>query len=640
VAPTSTARHTFLAEATLASESQFKLLAQRRFGPFFATQFLGAFNDNIFKNALIVLIAFQVVGEQSPEVLINVSAGLFILPFFLFSATFGQLADKLDKARLIRITKLLEVLIMLGAAVAFMIDSLGMLIALLFLMGVQSALFGPVKYSILPQQLNDAELIGGNGLVESGTFLAILLGTLAGGLLIGTDQGATWVGLTLVIVALVGFATSRWVPATTPTVPNLKVNLNPLTETWRIYKFLRGNRTVFLSILGISWFWLLGALYLAQLPLYAKDVLGANEQVVTLLLVLFSVGIGIGSLLCEKLSGGKVELGLVPFGSIGLTIFGIDLFFTPNMASGALLVGAGEFIQQPGALRLLLDILGIGVFGGFYIVPLYALIQQRSAPSHRSRVIAGNNIMNALFMVGGAIFAVIALGAGLEIDALFLTLAVMNAAVAAYIYTLVPEFTMRFMTWILIHVLYRIDKEGLQQIPDEGPAVLVCNHVSFVDAMVIGGCCPRPVRFVMYYKIFNAPILNFIFRTARAIPIAGSKEDPQLLEQAYTDIGNALEAGELVCVFPEGQITQDGALNDFRPGVERILARNPVPVVPLALRGLWGSFFSRRYGTAMMSIPRRFLSRIALVAGHPIAAENASASELQQVVAELRGEQL
>lgn len=633
-------RHPLLAEATLASESQFKLLAQRRFGPFFATQFLGAFNDNIFKNALIVLIAFQVAGEQSPEVLINISAGLFILPFFLFSATFGQLADKLDKARLIRITKLLEVLIMVAAAVAFMVDSLGLLIALLFLMGVQSALFGPVKYSILPQQLKPAELVGGNGLVESGTFLAILLGTLAGGLLIGTDQGATWVGLTLVAVALIGLVTSRWVPATAPTVPDLKVNLNPLTETWRIYKFLRGNRTVFLSILGISWFWLLGALYLAQLPLYAKDVLGANEQVVTLLLVLFSVGIGIGSLLCEKLSGGKVELGLVPFGSIGLTIFGIDLFFTPNMAGGDMLVGAGEFIRQPGALRLLVDILGIGTFGGFYIVPLYALIQQRSAPSHRSRVIAGNNIMNALFMVGGAVFAVVALGAGLEIDALFLALAVMNAAVAVYIYSLVPEFTMRFMTWILIHVLYRIDKQDLQQIPEEGPAVLVCNHVSFVDAMVVGGCCPRPVRFVMYYKIFNVPILNFIFRTARAIPIAGSKENPQLLEQAYTDIADALEAGELVCVFPEGQITRDGALNEFRPGVERILARNPVPVVPLALRGLWGSFFSRRYGTAMMSIPRRFLSRIALVAGHPIPGENVSAVKLQQAVAELRGEWL
>lgn len=624
----------------MATESQFKLLTQRRFGPFFVTQFLGAFNDNVFKNALIVLITFQVVGAQSPEVLINLSAGLFILPFFLFSATFGQLADKLDKARLIRITKLLEVLIMLAAAVAFMIDSLGLLIALLFLMGVQSALFGPVKYSILPQQLHDRELVGGNGLVESGTFLAILLGTLTGALLIGTDQGTTRVGITLVAVALLGVATSRLVPATTPTVPDLKINLNPVTETWRIYQFLTGNRTVFLSILGISWFWLLGALYLAQLPLYAKEILGADEQVVTLLLVLFSVGIGVGSLLCEKLSGGKVELGLVPFGSIGLTIFGIDLFFTPAMANGDLLIGARAFIQQPGAIRLLLDILFIGVFGGFYIVPLYALIQQRSAASHRSRVIAGNNILNALFMVGGSVFAILALSAGLEIDELFLTLAVMNAAVALYIYSLVPEFTMRFMIWMLIHVLYRIDKTGLEQIPEEGAAVLVCNHVSFVDAMVIGGCCPRPVRFVMYYKIFNAPILNFIFRTARAIPIAGAKEDPELLEKAYADIAAALEAGELVCVFPEGQITRDGELNTFRPGVERILAHNPVPVVPLALRGLWGSFFSRRYGSAMMSIPRRFLSRIALVAGHPIAVENVSALELQNAVAELRGQWL
>jgi 1-acyl-sn-glycerol-3-phosphate acyltransferase len=623
----------------LASESQFKLLLQRRFGPFFLTQFLGAFNDNVFKNALIVLITFQVSRGASPETLTNLSAGLFILPFFLFSATFGQLADKLDKARLIRITKVFEVLVMLAAAFAFTINSLALLIALLFLMGVQSALFGPVKYSILPQQLTDRELVGGNGLVESGTFLAILLGTLTGGLLIAMDRGAGWVAATLVVFALAGLVSSYYVPATTPTVPDLKINLNPLTETWRIFKFLRGNRTVFLSVLGISWFWLLGALYLAQLPLYTKDILGANAQVVTLLLVLFSLGIGMGSLGCEKLSGHKVELGLVPLGSIGLTVFGIDLYFTPVMA-GATLFDVQAFLQQPGAMRLLVDILLIGVFGGFYIVPLYALIQQRSEQTHRSRVIAGNNILNALFMVAGSLFAIVALGKGLSIDQLFLCLALMNAAVAIYIYSLVPEFTMRFVTWILIHVLYRIDKTGLANIPEEGPAVLVCNHVSFIDAMIIGGCCPRPTRFVMYYKIFNLPIINFVFRTARAIPIAGGKEDPELLTKAYEDIATALDAGELVCIFPEGRVTRDGELNDFRSGVERILARNPVPVVPLALRGLWGSFFSRRYGAAMMSIPRRFLSRIALVAGKPMSPENVSAANLQQTVLKLRGDWL
>ncbi len=621
----------------MAAESQFKLLLQRRFGPFFWTQFLGAFNDNVFKNALIVLIAFQASQGVSPETLTNLAAGLFILPFFLFSATFGQLADKLDKARLIRVTKACEVVIMLAAAVAFMLDSLSLLIALLFLMGVQSALFGPVKYSILPHQLTDRELVGGNGLVESGTFLAILLGTLTGGLLIATDKGAGWVAGTVVAIAIVGLVSSFYVPATVPTAPDLKIKLNPFTETWRIFKFLRGNRTVFLSILGISWFWLLGALYLAQLPLYTKDILGANAQVVTLLLVLFSLGIGLGSLLCEKLSGHKIELGLVPLGSIGLTVFGVDLYYAPTIA-GATLFDVGEFLQQPGAVRLLTDILLVGVFGGFYIVPLYALIQQRSEASHRSRVIAGNNILNALFMVAGSLFAIVALGKGLSIDQLFLSLALMNAAVAIYIFSLVPEFTMRFITWILIHLLYRIEKTGLENIPEEGPALLVCNHVSFIDAMIIGGCCPRPTRFVMYYKIYRLPILNFVFRTARAIPIAGSKEDPELLAKAYEDIAAALEDGELVCIFPEGQITRDGELNDFRPGVERILARNPVPVVPLALRGLWGSFFSRRYGPAMMRIPRRFLFRIGLIAGQPVAPSNASAASLQQAVIALRGD--
>ena len=621
--------------------SQFVLLTKRRFGPFFTTQFLGAFNDNLFKNALIVMLAFQATDTLglSSNTLINLAAGLFILPFFLFSASFGQLADKLEKSRLIRLTKLLEMGIMLGAAVGFISGNVWLLIGLLFLMGIQSALFGPVKYAILPQHLQQEELVGGNGLVETGTFLAILLGTMAGGVLIALKpHGAAVVAGVAMIVAAAGYLSSRGIPTAAAMAPDLRINWNPLSETWRTYRLLRGNRTVFLSVLGISWFWFFGASYLAQLPNYTKLTLGGNEQVVTLLLTLFSVGVGAGSLLCERLSGHKVEIGLVPFGSIGMTVFSIDLYFAPAGHAGGELLGMMGFLDQGGGWRVLFDILMLGMFGGFYIVPLYSLIQQRSEPAYRSRIIAGNNILNALFMVASALLAIVALGAGLTIPQLFLLTAFLNAAVAVYIYTLVPEFLMRFIVWILIHIMYRIDQEGLDRIPDEGPAVLVCNHVSFMDALVISGCVRRPIRFVMYHKIFGVPLLSFVFRTARAIPIAPAREDPKLLEQANDSISGALKDGQLVCIFPEGEITRHGELNPFKSGIEHIVKRDPVPVIPIALCGLWGSFFSRRYGEAMMGVPRRFRSKIGIHIGIPQAPEVVVASRLQSQVQALRGE--
>ncbi|MCP5418974.1 MAG: MFS transporter [Gammaproteobacteria bacterium] len=625
----------------MADESQFSLLKQRRFGPFFITQFLGAFNDNVFKNALVILIAFKSATSsvEDSNYLVNLSAGLFILPFFLFSATAGQFADKFEKSRLIRYVKLLEIIIMAGAAIGFYLGNVPLLIGLLFLMGAQSTLFGPVKYGILPQHLREDELVGGNGLVEMGTFLAILLGTMLGGILIGLDDGASWIAGTVVVLAVLGFLGSLRIPAAEPTDPALKINWNPITETWRIAAFARQNRTVFLSILGISWFWLVGATYLAQLPNYSRLTLGGNEQVVTLLLTVFSLGIGLGSLLCERLSGHKVELGLVPFGSIGITVFGVDLFFAaPHADHVGELLGMAGFLQGPGHWRVLVDIGLIGLFGGFFIVPLYALIQQRSAASHRSRIIAGNNILNAFFMVLSAVLAIILLNHGFSIPQLFFVMALFNAAVAVYIYTLVPEFLMRFIVWLMVNTMYRLRSEGLEHIPDEGAAVLVCNHVSFMDALVIAGCCRRPLRFVMDHRIFKIPVLNFVFRTAGAVPIAPAREDPVMLERAYERIAEYLDAGDVVCIFPEGKITADGELSPFRSGIERIIQRNPAPVIPMALRGLWGSFFSRKGGPAMLRMPRRFWSKIALAVGVPVAPEQANAPALQTLVGELRGD--
>ncbi|NMG44727.1 MFS transporter [Aromatoleum toluvorans] len=622
--------------------TQFQLMRERRFLPFFLTQFLGAFNDNLYKNALVVLITFQAARftTLAPGVLVNLAAGLFILPFFLFSATSGQLADKFEKTRLIRFVKLFEIAIMALAAVAFALDSLALLFAALFLMGVHSTIFGPVKYAVLPVYLREEELVGGNALVESGTFIAILLGTIAGGVTIALPGGAAWLSAAVIAVAVAGYLTCRRIPPAPAADPGLKINWNPLTETWRNIRFTRENRTVFLSILGISWFWFYGALFLSQFPGYAKDVLGGDEHAVTLLLALFSVGIGAGSLLCEKLSGKHVEIGLVPFGSIGLSLFAFDLWLaSPAAAHAGDPLPLAAVLGAPATWRALVDLVMIGVFGGFFIVPLYALVQARSNPAHRSRIIAGNNILNALFMVVAAGLGAGLLAAGVTIPQLILITAVLNAAVALYIYTLVPEFLVRFIVWLLVHTVYRLRAQGIEHIPEEGPALLVANHVSFVDALVIMAASRRPVRFVMDHQIFRWPVLSFVFRASRAIPIAPAKEDAAMMERAFDEVSGALEAGELVGIFPEGRITDDGELKPFRSGVTRILARTPVPVVPLALRGLWGSSFSRKDGPAFSRPLRRgFFSRIEVVGGLPVAAEAATPESLQAAVAGLRGE--
>ena len=618
--------------------SQFQLLKQKRFLPFFITQFFGAFNDNVFKYALSILIVFQGAefADTNPNLLINIAALLFILPFFLFSATAGQWIDKYEKSKSIRSIKLLEVVIMLIAAVAFIQGYIFLLIGLLFLMGSQSAFFGPAKYSYIPQHLESSELIEGNALVQMGTFVAILLGTIFGGLMIAQEQGRHYVAYAVVAVSLAGYFASRFIPVTLSLNEKLKINWNIFSETYRNIKTIRKNKTVFLSILGISWFWFLGATYLVQFPNYTKEILSGNADVVTLLLVLFTVGIGSGSLLCNRLSGDKIEIGLVPFGSIGLTLFGIDLFYSQPAEISTVVIGLKEFITID-YVRLMIDIVMLGFFGGLYIVPLLALVQQRSDGKYLSRIIAGNNIINALLMVLSAIFAILVLSAGFSISELFLMVAILNAVVAVYIYTLVPEFFMRFLVWLLIHSVYHVRSNGLEKIPEKSAAVLVCNHVSFVDAIIIAGCVRRPVRFVMHHKIFAMPVLNFIFRTAKAIPIAGKFEDETLLKKAFDDIDAALVSGDLVCIFPEGKLTTDGDINGFKTGIEDIINRRAVPVIPMALQGLWGSVFSRYQSNIFKRLFKGIKSSIGLVVGEVVSAKDVSAVLLEQKVKHLRG---
>jgi 1-acyl-sn-glycerol-3-phosphate acyltransferase len=625
----------------MASQNQFQLLRQRRFAPFFWTQFLGAANDNIYKNALVIFVAYNAAATAAfdANTLVNLAAGLFILPFVVLSATAGQVADKYEKSRLIRFIKILEIAIMAIGTVGFFVHSLLLLFAALFLMGVHSTLFGPVKYAILPQALRPEELIGGNGLVEMGTFVAILLGTIAGGVLVAIPNvGPVLAGVAAIAVAIAGWLVSRAIPVMPAVAPDLVLNWNPVTETSKNLRFAYGTRVVWLSMLGISWFWFYGATFLTQFPNFAKDVLGGDEHVVTFLLALFSVGIGVGSLLCERLSGHKVEIGLVPFGSIGLTVFAFDLWLATRDMHASGLAGIWDFVREPGHLRVVADLVLIGLFGGFYIVPLYALVQERSEPAYRSRIIAANNILNAMFMVASAGLAIALLAAGLSIPYLFLTTAILNAAVALYIYKLVPEFLMRFLAWILIHTMYRVKKEGLDNVPDTGPCIVVCNHVSYVDAIVIAACVRRPIRFVMHHRIFRNPLLNWLFRTMQAIPVASAREDPKLKEQAFETAAAALRAGEVVGIFPEGTLTPDGEMHPFRPGVERMVKETPVPVVPMALRGLWRSFFSRSADGRAMRRWRGMFSRIAIVAAPPVPADNVNLDALHAQVLAMRGE--
>ena len=631
-----------------AHPNQFALLKQRRFAPFFWTLFSGAANDNLFKFAFTVMVTYQLSVSWLPPAMAGLVIGaLFILPFLLFSATSGQLTDKFEKTRVIRFVKSLEVVIMLIAAIGFTSDNVAVkvpvLLACTFLMGLHSTLFGPVKFAYLPQALSERELTGGNGMVEMGTFVAILLGNIVGGLLVALPgAGPTYVALACLSLALVGRAVAQLVPPAPATDPHLVINWNPVTETLRNLALARTNIVVFRSMLGISWMWFFGAVFLSQFPSFAKEVLHGDEQVASLLLVVFSIGIAVGSLLCEVLSKRHVEIGLVPLGAIGMSVFAIDLYFASRglPASGAM--GLQAFLGQPDHWRVMADLGLLSLFAGLYSVPMYALIQLRSQPTHRARIIAANNILNALFMIVSSILAGILLKADFSIPQIFLFVGLANAVVAFYIFMLVPEYLLRFVAFMLSRCVYRFNIKGDHHIPTTGAAVLTCNHVSFVDPVLLMAASPRPIYFVMDHRIFKMPVLGWFFRLLKAIPIAPRAEDPVLYEAAFEAAAKVLRDGDLLAIFPEGGLTTNGELQPFKAGIMKILEnaeRDGVtaPVIPMALTNLWGSFFSRvEKGTAMVKPFRRgLLSSVGLNVGAPLAPSSVTPSGLQARVAEL-----
>jgi 1-acyl-sn-glycerol-3-phosphate acyltransferase len=622
-----------------AHPNQFALLKQRRFAPFFWTQFSGAANDNLFKFAFTVMVTYQLqVGWMPPALAGLVIGALFILPFLLFSATSGQFSDKYPKTRMIRLVKNLEIAIMLLAAWGFWHGNIAALLACTFLMGLHSTLFGPVKFAYLPQVLSERELTGGNGMVEMGTFVAILLGNVAGGVLVAIPEvGRQEVAIACVLLALVGRGVAQFIPVAAATDPALRINWNPVSETWRNLKLAHQNIVVFRSLLGISWMWFFGAVFLSQFPSFAKEVLHGDEQVASLLLVVFSIGIGTGSLLCEVLSRRNVEIGLVPLGAIGMTVFAVDLYFASRGLPPAGSLTLAQFVGQPAHWRVMADLALLSLFAGLYSVPMYALIQLRAQPTHRARIIAANNILNAMFMIASSVIAGVLLKMDVTIPQIFLLVGIANALVAGYIFMLVPEYLLRFVAWFMSNIAYRFRIQGEENIPLAGAAILVCNHVSFVDAVLLMAASPRPVRFLMDHRIFKVPVLGRLFRLAKAIPIAPRAEDPVAYEAAFEAAAQVLREGDLLGIFPEGGITKDGTLQPFKGGIMKILALQPAPVIPMALTNLWGSFFSRiEQGDAMVRPFRRgAFNRVGMNIGAPMAASSVQPELLRQRVGQL-----
>lgn len=627
----------------MSGHSQFALLKQRRFLPFFIVQSLGAFNDNVYRQAIIGLLFYLGVSQEEQSLYTTLAPAIFILPYFLFSALAGQIAEKLEKSRLIVITTTMEIAIMSLAAVGFLTQSMPVLLVALFCTGLQSTLFGPVKYSVLPSVLRPEELTGGNGLVEMGTSMSILTGMISGGIIftLAGSFGPVVAATAVIALAIFGNITARMIPKVDAGAPDLKINWNPIPESLAVLRLAKKQKAVRNAILGVSWFWFVGTMLTSQLPTYAVVNLGGEPTLYIFALALFSVGTGVGSLLCEKLSGRTVEIGLVPLGAFGMTAFMLDLYFARAGTATAAGLGVGAFVAQPGSIRIIIDLIGIGLFTGFFVVPLFALIQSRTPKSEMSRVFAALNIQNSGFIVGAAMIA-LATQKFLHwtIPQLFLALAITNAVVSIYIFTIVPEFLMRFLSWVMVRGLYRLRLHGIEaNVPDEGAALIVCNHVSYMDALILSATIPRPVRFVMYYKIFNIPVMRWIFRTAKAIPIAGAREDPALMQAAFDEVDKALADGELVCIFPEGALTRDGEMGAFKSGVEKILERRPVPVVPMALRGMWASMWSRRdTRLGRMRVPRRFRAHVEVAAAPALAGQAVTAEVLEQQVRQLRGE--
>lgn len=571
--------------------NQLDLLKNSRFYPLFVTQFLGAFNDNVFKNALVILITFRLSDSLSvsPSILITLAAGIFILPFFLFSSLAGQLADKYEKSRLIRYTKIAEIILMVLAGLAFYMHSISFLLGVLFLVGAQATFFGPLKYSILPDHLQENELIAGNALLESGTFLAILIGTIVGGVLGSLKIGASLVSIACLLIAIGGYVSSLSIPKSLINEPKLKIKLNVFDESWKMINETFKKQDLYLSILGISWFWLIGSIYLSQFPTYAKTVIGAESSVVTLFLAVFTAGIGLGSMCCNRLLKGRINATYVPLALLGLSLFAIDLVLASHQARlhSAGLLSFFQFLSHGTHWRILIDLFLLATCGGIYIVPLYTILQHDSDPAHRSRAMATNNIINALFMVVAALITSAMLFLHFSITAVFLLVAVANVFAAIYICNLLPEALLKsFLIW-LFKTLYRVEVNGLENYYHAGQRVLiVANHTSFLDAALLAAFLPDRLTFAIDTDIAKRWWVKVLLKVVNTYSV-----DPTN-PLATKSLIEYLEKDKRIVIFPEGRITVTGALMKIYEGPGLIADKAGAKILPIRVNGAQFTPFS------------------------------------------------
>lgn len=659
------------------SSNQFALFTKKRYGPFFLTMFLGAFNDNLFRSALLMLVGFYaatVLGENpaiGKDQVTTLSVVLFMLPYFFFSAIAGQLADKFDKTFLVRCTKLFELFVMCCAALAFYSLNIYLLLFLLFLMGTQSAFFSPMKYAILPQHLRPKELVGGNGMLELGTFLAILFGLMLGGELmkggisLGPDSctpAASWqvglycatgisgpllVAIAGVALALAGLLSSLRMPAAPSSTPNLTIDFNVPRNTWRHFKLAYADKHIWRCMLGVSFFWSIGGIYLAQMSNYAVGNLAGGTSHYILLLACFASGIGLGSAWCEILTKRYLAIAWAWPGALGVAVFGLLLYFvSPETAVDAQSIEADQRSTIPLLWAdvvehwpVLLALVGLGVSGGLFSVPLTAEIQRCAKPDQRAQVIAANNIINAAAMIvsGGLVMLLSVLGA--DIPLIFLFVGLVSLAVLFGMFWWDQRYFITGLVYLITRLCYRVEIIGSDNIPRYEPVLLTSNHVAWMDWFVIGAMLPLPPHFIMNHEFYKIPVVRHILRSARVVPIAPEFQRPDILERALNTCIDYLKAGDSVYVFPEGKVSRDGELLEFRTGIDRIHAGCPVPVVPMAIRGMWGSWFSFSGGRCMSGPPKRWgRSRIEIVVGEPIPPEEYSLELLKERIEALRGD--
>jgi acyl-[acyl-carrier-protein]-phospholipid O-acyltransferase/long-chain-fatty-acid--[acyl-carrier-protein] ligase len=578
-----------------------------RFLPLFKTQFLGAFNDNMLKNALVMLLTYRVASQAgyNVPVLVTIAASMLIIPSLFFSATAGELADKFDKSKITRIIKTVEIAIMCVATLGFLTTNVPVLFLALFGMGVHSTFFGPIKLALLPQHLIEGELLPGNAYIEAGTFLAILLGTLVGGLLVLAPYGGLVISAALIAVAVTGLITSLKIPPAPPHDASLRMHWNIFGETWRIINYARQDKNIYLCILGISWFWLVGATFLAQVAPFVKTFLHAEARVVTVLLTMFSIGIGAGSLLSNRLLRGQIQVTYVPVAALAISVFGIDLFFASHHAAGhsAALLTVWQFLRSFTGWRVMFDFLMMAVAGGIYIVPLYASVQHEGAPAHLARLIAAINVLGAAFMVASALGTVLLLALHFSIPQIFLATALINLVVAVYICRLLPDQLIRSVLRSVLTFFFRVEVKGMENYQAAGKRVLiVANHTSFLDAALIAAFMPERLHFAVNTFIARKWWMKLVLLVVDAHPV-----DPTnpLAAKSLIDL---LKRDTKCMVFPEGRLTVTGALMKIYEGPGMIADKSGAELLPVRIDGAQYTHFSRLKGKVRL----RWFPKIAL----------------------------